>query len=105
MKPARPRSRTSWPTSTTTSPPLISGKAFLGRLGRVIEPAVRPLGWDWRIGSAVMASFPAEKSSSACLGVIYNLGTKLDPGEEADQGRLVGQNPRGHMGRHRRAGL
>ncbi len=30
-----------------------------GRMGRAIEPAVKPLGWDWRIGSAVIASFPA----------------------------------------------
>jgi ferrous iron transport protein B len=64
-------------------------QSVLGRLGRVIEPAVRPLGWDWRIGSAVMASFPAREVVVGVLGVIYNLGTKLDPGEEADQGRLV----------------
>ena len=35
--------------------------SLLGRLGRVIEPVVKPLGWDWRIGSAVMASLPARE--------------------------------------------
>ncbi len=39
-------------------------QSFLGRAGRWIEPVVRPLGWDWRIGSAVLASFPAPRSSS-----------------------------------------
>ncbi len=33
--------------------------SFLGRAGQWIEPAVRPLGWDWRIGCAAIASFPA----------------------------------------------
>src|SRR5439155_12153643 len=33
--------------------------SLLGRLGQAIEPAVRPLGWDWRVGVAALASFPA----------------------------------------------
>ena len=37
--------------------------SFLGRAGRTIEPVVKPLGWDWRIGSAAIASFPAARSS------------------------------------------
>jgi len=53
-------------------------QSFLGRLGGVIEPAVRPLGWDWRIGCAVIASFPAREVVVATLGVVYNLGDDLD---------------------------
>jgi len=53
-------------------------QSLLGRLGRVIEPAVKPLGWDWRIGCAVIASFPAREVVVATLGVIYNLGEDLD---------------------------
>jgi ferrous iron transport protein B len=48
--------------------------SYLGRAGRFIEPAVRPLGWDWRIGCAVIASFPAREVVIATLGVIYKLG-------------------------------
>ena len=48
--------------------------SFLGRLGHAIEPAVRPLGWDWKIGCAAIASFPAREVVVATLGVIYNLG-------------------------------
>jgi ferrous iron transport protein B len=51
--------------------------SFLGRLGRVIEPLVAPLGWDWRIGCAVIASLPAREVVVATLGVMYNLG-KVD---------------------------
>jgi ferrous iron transport protein B len=52
--------------------------SYLGRMGRWIEPVVRPLGWDWRIGCAVFASFPAREVVVATLGVIYNLGTEQD---------------------------
>jgi ferrous iron transport protein B len=49
-------------------------QSYLGRLGHAIEPVVRPLGWDWRIGCAVLASFPAREVVVGTLGVIYNLG-------------------------------
>jgi len=49
-------------------------QSFLGRAGRWIEPMVKPLGWDWRIGTAVIASFPAREVVVATMGTIYNLG-------------------------------
>jgi ferrous iron transport protein B len=62
--------------------------SFLGRTGQWIEPAVRPLGWDWRIGCAAIASFPAREVVMGVLGVIYQLGPDVDVGQEADQSRL-----------------
>jgi len=55
-------------------------QSALGRLGRAIEPVVRPLGWDWRLGCAALASFPAREVVLGTLGVIYNLGD-VDAGE------------------------
>jgi ferrous iron transport protein B len=55
-------------------------QSWLGRIGRWIEPAVRPLGWDWRIGSAVIASFPAREVVVASLGVIFDAGPEADEG-------------------------
>lgn len=52
--------------------------SFLGRAGRLVEPAVRPLGWDWKIASAVIASFPAREVVVAALSVIYSLGDDQD---------------------------
>ena len=49
-------------------------QSWLGRLGKLIAPVVRPLGWDWRIGCAVVASFPAREVVIGAMGVIYNLG-------------------------------
>jgi ferrous iron transport protein B len=53
--------------------------SFLGRMGHAIEPAVTPLGWDWKIGMAVIASFPAREVVVSTLGIIYDLG---DGGED-----------------------
>jgi ferrous iron transport protein B len=63
--------------------------SLLGRMGQAIEPAVRPLGWDWRIGCAAIASFPAREVVMGALGVIYNLGKGVDVGEQTDRDRLA----------------
>ncbi len=65
-------------------------QSLLGMAGRAIEPAVRPLGWDWRIGSAVIASFPAREVVLGTLGVIYNLG-QVEIDGEAGQTQLQTQ--------------
>ena len=53
--------------------------SYLGQAGQVIEPAVKPLGWDWRIGCAVIASLPAREVVVATLGVMYNVDEEADP--------------------------
>ena len=52
--------------------------SLLGRIGHAIEPAVRPLGWDWKIGVGVIASFPAREVIIATLGTIYSLGSDVN---------------------------
>jgi len=49
---------------------------------------VRPLGWDWRIGCAAIASFPAREVVLGALGVIYNLGD-VDTGAHEGAGALA----------------
>ncbi len=63
-------------------------QSILGRFGRLVEPVFRPLGWDWRIGSAVIASFPAREIVVATLGVIFNLGDEIDPRAPEDATQL-----------------
>jgi ferrous iron transport protein B len=63
-------------------------QSLLARMGRTIEPAVRPLGWDWRIGCAAIASFPAREVVLGTLGVIYNLGEDVDIHETEGQTQL-----------------
>jgi ferrous iron transport protein B len=56
--------------------------SYLGRAGHLLEPLVRPLGWDWRIGMAVVASFPAREVVISALGTIYSLGGDQDEESE-----------------------
>jgi len=56
--------------------------SILGRLGHIIEPAVKPLGWDWRIGVGAIASFPAREVIIATLGTVYSLGGDVDEESE-----------------------
>ncbi len=57
--------------------------SYLGRAGRAIEPLVAPLGWDWRIAVAVIASFPAREVVVATMGTIYNLGAEEDESSQS----------------------
>jgi len=58
-------------------------QSYLGRMGHAIEPLVRPLGWDWKIGAAAIASFPAREVVVATLGILYDVG-QVDV-EDAEQ--------------------
>ncbi len=57
-------------------------KSYMGQMGHAIEPLVRPLGWDWKIGVGVIASFPAREVIVATLGIIYSLGGEVDEESE-----------------------
>ncbi|HJR69575.1 MAG TPA: ferrous iron transport protein B [Gammaproteobacteria bacterium] len=61
-------------------------QSWLGIAGQWVEPAFRPLGWDWRISAAVIAGFPAREVVVAVLGTIYAVGGEAD--EETLGGRL-----------------
>lgn len=63
-------------------------QSILGTAGRAIEPLFRPLGWDWRISCAAIASFPARETVVATLGVMYNLGEDVDAETEEGLSRF-----------------
>ncbi|MDB4637282.1 ferrous iron transport protein B [bacterium] len=71
----------------TVSSRLIAGSA-LGQMGHAIEPIVKPLGWDWRIGVGAIASFPAREVIISTLGTIYSLGGDVDEESEGLMGAL-----------------
>ncbi len=56
--------------------------SVLGRMGHVIEPVFRPMGWDWRIATATIASFPAREIIVATLGTLFNMGADEDEESE-----------------------
>ncbi len=58
-------------------------QSWLGRAGRWLEPLVRPLGWDWRIGMAALASFPAREVVVGTLGIIFDVGEQVEDEAES----------------------
>ncbi len=59
--------------------------SYAGRLGRTIEPAIEPLGFDWKIGVALIASFAAREVLVSTLSIIYNVGKD----ETEESGTLI----------------
>jgi ferrous iron transport protein B len=55
--------------------------SFAGRLGHTIEPAIAPLGYDWRIGVGIVSSFAAREVIVSTLSIIHGVGG--DGGGEA----------------------
>jgi ferrous iron transport protein B len=63
-------------------------QSWLGRAGHVVEPVFEPLGWDWRVSSAVIAGFPAREVVIAVLGTVYAVGDQADDATLSQRLRL-----------------
>ncbi len=65
--------------------------SYVGILGKGIEPAVRPLGYDWKIGIAIVSSFAAREVFVGTLATIYSVGSEE---EETIKNRMAAEvNP------------
>jgi len=63
-------------------------QSLLGRMGKVIEPVFRPLGWDWKVSAGAIASFPAREVVVAVLGTVYAVGAEVDETDQSLISRL-----------------
>jgi ferrous iron transport protein B len=52
--------------------------SFAGTLGKAIEPAIRPLGYDWKIGIALITSFAAREVFVGTMATLYSVGDDAD---------------------------
>ena len=65
--------------------------SYIGYMGKAIEPIVAPLGYDWKIGIALITSFAAREVFVGTLATIYSVG---DAEEETIKNRMAGEvNP------------
>ena len=65
--------------------------SYIGQMGKAIEPIVRPLGYDWKIGIAVLTSFAAREVFVGTLATIYSVGSDE---EETIKNRMAAElNP------------
>jgi len=52
--------------------------SYAGTIGKAMEPAIRPLGFDWKIGIALVTSFAAREVFVSTIATIYSLGSADD---------------------------
>ena len=52
--------------------------SVLGRFGKGIEPVFKPLGFDWRISTAILSAFPARETVVPSMGILFSLGKDED---------------------------
>ena len=58
--------------------------SYIGQLGKFMEPAVRPLGYDWKIGIALLTSFAAREVFVGTLATIYSV-------QDAEESTIAGR--------------
>jgi ferrous iron transport protein B len=57
--------------------------SFAGRMGHFIEPAIAPLGFDWKMGIGIISSFAAREVFVSTMATVYNVGSA----DESDSGK------------------
>jgi ferrous iron transport protein B len=62
--------------------------SYGGKLGHAIEPAIAPLGFDWKIGVGIVGAFAAREVFVATMGVVYSAGEDLDETDETLRDKL-----------------
>ena len=55
--------------------------SFIGRIGMAIEPVIRPLGFDWKMGIALVTGFAAKEIVVSTMAVLYQANKNAPPGE------------------------
>ncbi|MCD9016177.1 ferrous iron transport protein B [Parachryseolinea silvisoli] len=62
--------------------------SYAGIIGKAIEPAIRPLGYDWKIGIALITSFAAREVFVGTMATIYSIGSAGDEDETTIKTRM-----------------
>ena len=65
----------------------------IGRLGKVIEPALKPLGFDWKIGTALIGATAAKELFVSQMSIAYSVSDERDQGLVNRESRNISQIP------------
>ncbi|MGB2092072.1 MAG: ferrous iron transport protein B [Akkermansiaceae bacterium] len=68
-------------TPAAEDPALALEQSYMGKMGQAIEPVVKPLGYDWRTGTALIAAFAAREVFNANLAISFS----VEEGEDEDE--------------------
>ncbi|MGD0390792.1 MAG: ferrous iron transport protein B [Tepidisphaeraceae bacterium] len=64
--------------------------SFAGRLGHWMEPGLRPLGFDWKMGIGLIGAFAARETFISTMGITYAVGDPGDSGTQSLQSAMRG---------------
>ena len=67
--------------------------SYAGVLGHVIEPVIRPLGFDWKIGIALITSFAAREVFVGTMATIYSVNGSAEKMESVQKKMHTAKNP------------
>ncbi|MBP7527899.1 MAG: ferrous iron transport protein B [Syntrophorhabdaceae bacterium] len=62
--------------------------SIAGRIGNALEPVLRPMGFDWKIGTALIGAFAAKEVFVAQMGIVYSVGKEVEDGSAALRDQL-----------------
>jgi ferrous iron transport protein B len=62
--------------------------SYAGIMGRSIEPVIRPLGYDWKIGIALITSFAAREVFVGTMATLYSVGENADENSETLRNKM-----------------
>lgn len=72
-------------------------RSFAGRAGHLIEPLIAPLGFDWKIGIGIVASFAAREVFVSTMSIVYNVGDADEDMTTLEQTLLEQRRPDGSL--------
>jgi ferrous iron transport protein B len=75
---------------------LLLSESYIGHLGKWMEPAIKPLGYDWKIGISLLSSFAAREVFVGSLATIYAVGEDTDNSKRLIQKLKEAKDPQGN---------
>ncbi|MCK4343770.1 MAG: ferrous iron transporter B, partial [Bacteroidales bacterium] len=66
-------------------------KSFIGQIGQFIEPVLKPLGFDWKMGVSLLTGIAAKEVVVSTMGVLYQVGADIDEKSETLIGKIRDQ--------------
>ncbi|HKJ43474.1 MAG TPA: nucleoside recognition domain-containing protein, partial [Sunxiuqinia sp.] len=65
--------------------------SYIGQVGHFIEPVIRPLGFDWKIGMSIITGMAAKEIVVSSMGVLYNADLNADENSQSLKQKLQQQ--------------
>jgi len=89
---------TTYPKHDELPPAERTQHSFVGEFGHLIEPAIAPLGFDWKMGIGIISSFVAREVFVSAMGTVYSVGDASSEHGQVDLQQRMREdvNPRTH---------